>query len=85
MKKDEDLFGIGATATELGMGRDLLMKEFKAGKIKATQVGCRKKFSRAQREEYKKNRIIDHSDDVMKDYVPKYIKKIPGVKPASSL
>ena len=83
IKKDKDLLGIDATAKELEISRDLLLKEFADGKIKATLRGTRKKFSRAQREEYKENQIVDNSDIGMEDYVPKYIKKISGVLPAA--
>lgn len=84
MKKDEIYYGINETARKLGMGRDLLIKEFKAGKIKGTRHGCRIKFSRAQIEEYNQCRIIDNAAPCMDDYVAEHITTIPGVGPDKS-
>ncbi len=72
MKKDEILFNVEETAKELGMSRDVLIKELDDGKIKGNRRGKRIKFSQADIDEYRESQRIDNSIEI-EPYVFKHL------------
>lgn len=73
MKKDEIIFSTKQTSEKLGISSDVLLRELRDGKIKGNWRGKRIKFTQTDIDEYKRNQVIDNSEE-SEPYVFKHLK-----------